>query len=300
VALLYFLLIPSPGGRGKGRGILKESANAFMAGNTRSARKAESFNGNAKEKLETLYSAYNRRCYVHPDPLEFLYDFADPLDVEVVAFIASSLAYGNVKQILRSVSLVLTKMGPCPSAFLLNSPFNRIADTFSGFKHRFTTGQDLARLLWGVRQVIERHGSLQKCFVSRLRRADHTVIPSLSAFVENIFPDGCDFLIPTPAKGSACKRLNLFLRWMVRRDDVDPGGWDGVSPSKLVVPLDTHMHRIAITLGLTKRKQADLRTAMEITEAFRKLSPRDPVRYDFVLTRFGIRKDLDQKVLFCN
>jgi uncharacterized protein (TIGR02757 family) len=202
------------------------------------------------------------------------------------------LAYGNVKQILRSVSLVLSKMGPCPSGFLLNSPFNRIAGTFSDFKHRFTTGQELARLLWGVRRVVERHGSLQKCFMSGLRRNDHTVIPALSSFVENIFPEGCDFLIPAPGKGSACKRLNLFLRWMVRKDDVDPGGWDGVSPSKLVVPLDIHMHRIAMKLGLTKRKQADLRTAIEITEAFRKLSPGDPVRYDFVLTRFGIRKDL--------
>ncbi len=254
----------------------------------------------SKERLEALYSAYNRRCYVHPDPLEVLYGFPDPLDVEVVGFIASSLAYGNVKQILRSVSLVLTKMGPCPSVFLLNSRFNRIAETFTDFKHRFTTGQDLARLLQGLRRVIERHGSLQKCFTSRLHRDDHTVIPALSAFVENIFPDGCDFLIPTPGKGSACKRLNLFLRWMVRRDDVDPGGWDGVPPSKLLVPLDTHMHRIAMRLGLTKRKQADLRTAIEITEAFRKLSPSDPVRYDFVLTRFGIRKDLDHAALFCN
>jgi len=205
-----------------------------------------------------------------------------------------------VKQILRSVSLVLEKMGPCPSAFLLNAPLNRIAGTFSDFKHRFTTGQDIARLLCGVRRVIEKHGSLQKCFMSRLQRNDCNVIPALSAFVENIFPEGGDFLIPTPGRGSACKRLNLFLRWMVRRDEVDPGGWDGVPPSKLLVPLDTHMHRIAMTLGLTKRKQADLRTALEITEAFRKFSPSDPVRYDFVLTRFGIRKDLDPAVLFCN
>jgi uncharacterized protein (TIGR02757 family) len=223
----------------------------------------------SKVKLEALYCAYNRRCYVHPDPLEFLYGFHDPLDTEVVGVIASSLAYGNVKQILRSVSLALSKMGPCPSVFLLTSPFDEIAGTFSDFKHRFTTGQDLARLLWGVRRVIEKHGSLEKCFLSRLHRNDCNVIPALSAFVENLLPEGCDFLIPTPGRGSACKRLNLFLRWMVRQDEVDPGGWDGVPSSKLLVPLDTHMHRIALTLGLTKRKQADLRTAIEITEAFR-------------------------------
>ncbi|MGE5842450.1 MAG: TIGR02757 family protein [Deltaproteobacteria bacterium] len=253
-----------------------------------------------KEKLEALYSTYNRRCYVHPDPLEFLYDFRDPLDVEVVGFIASSLAYGNVKQILRSVSAVLTSMGPRPSVFLLNSSSSRLEDAFSGFKHRFTTAEDLVRLLWGARLVIEKHGSLQNCFLSRLLEDDRTVVPAVSAFVEEAFPEGCDFLIPTPARGSACKRLNLFLRWMVRRDDVDPGGWDGVPPSKLLVPLDTHMHRIATALGLTKRKQADLRTAIEITEAFRKLCPADPVRYDFVLTRFGIRKDFDPSALFCD
>ena len=222
------------------------------------------------------------------------------MDIEVVGFIASSLAYGNVKQILRSVSLVLSKMGPSPSGFLLNSPFNRIADTFSDFKHRFTAGEDLARLLWGVRRVIEKHGSLQKCFMSRLRRDDHTVIPALSAFVENIFPEGCDFLIPAPGKGSACKRLNLFLRWMVRRDDVDPGGWDGVPPSKLLVPLDTHMHRIAMTLGLTKRKQADLRTAIEITEAFRKLSPQRPCAIRFRPDPLRDPKRLGPAALFCN
>jgi uncharacterized protein (TIGR02757 family) len=252
----------------------------------------------SKEKLEALYCKYNRRCYVHPDPLEFLYDVQDPLDVEVVGLIASSLAYGNVKQILKSVSLVLAKMGSRPSLFLLNSPFAQIAEVFSGFKHRFTTGEDLARLLWGVRLVIDKHGSLQKCFLSRLHRNDCDVIPALSAFVEDVLPGGCDFLIPNPGRGSACKRLNLFLRWMVRRDDVDPGGWDEVPASKLIVPLDTHMHRIAMTLALTKRKQADLRTAMEVTEAFRKISPGDPVRYDFALTRFGIRKDLDHTALF--
>jgi uncharacterized protein (TIGR02757 family) len=271
-----------------------------MKPNPRSGKSTKSPSGRAKERLEALYAEYNRRCYVHPDPLEFLYDFHDPLDVEVVGFIASTLAYGNVKQILRSVSLVLSQMGPCPSAFVLNSPFDRMDEAFSGFKHRFTTGQDLARLLCGVRRVIERHGSLQKCFMSGLHPNDHTVIPALSAFVDKILPEGCDFLIPPPGKGSACKRLNLFLRWMVRCDDVDPGGWDGVPPSKLIVPLDTHMHRIARMLALTKRKQADLRTAMEITEAFRRLSPRDPVRYDFVLTRFGIRRDLDQTALFCH
>ncbi|MCD6487215.1 MAG: TIGR02757 family protein, partial [Syntrophobacterales bacterium] len=100
-------------------------------------------------------------------------------------------------------------------------------------------------------------------------------------------------LLPSPAKGSACKRLNLFLRWMVRHDDVDPGGWDDISSSKLIIPLDTHMHRICLALGITKRKQADMKTALEITRSFQVMAPHDPVRYDFALTRLGIRKDTD-------
>jgi uncharacterized protein (TIGR02757 family) len=101
----------------------------------------------------------------------------------------------------------------------------------------------------------------------------------------------CGRLLADPRDKSACKRLNLYLRWMVRRDDVDPGGWEGVRPAQLVVPLDVHMHRIGRALGLTQRQQADCRTALEVTEAFRKISPEDPVKYDFALTRLGIRDD---------
>lgn len=123
-----------------------------------------------------------------------------------------------------------------------------------------------------------------------------TVLPALDAFVTEltaVFEGKPVSLLPAPAKGSACKRLNLYLRWMVRKDNVDPGGWDGIPASRLVVPLDVHMHRISSSLGLTARKAADIKTAIEITRAFRKISPEDPVRYDFCLTRLGIRDDLD-------
>jgi len=127
--------------------------------------------------------------------------------------------------------------------------------------------------------------------MAHFRPEDDTVIPALEGFAKAFFPSGSPFLIPAPSKGSACKRLNLFLRWMVRQDEVDPGGWDLIPPSKLVVPLDTHMHRIGLLLSFTNRKQADLQTALEITDAFRKVAPHDPVKYDFVLTRLGIWSD---------
>ena len=106
-------------------------------------------------------------------------------------------------------------------------------------------------------------------------------------------PEYRNSLLPLPDRGSACKRLNLFMRWMVRQDAVDPGGWSGVPLSKLIIPLDTHMHRISRAMGLTSRRQADMGTAMEVTRAFQKFAPDDPLRYDFVLTRLGIRKDMD-------
>jgi uncharacterized protein (TIGR02757 family) len=248
-----------------------------------------------RSRLHTLYSKYNRREYVHPDPLEFLYDYPKLEDREIVGLIASSLAYGGVKQILKTVSSVLAVTGS-PRSFLMDSHLNSLKSRFVGFKHRFTTGEELALMLWGVRQVIERHGSLHTCFLAGHRPTHESIVPALSAFVKelsSVFPERPRSLLPSPDLGSACKRLNLFLRWMVRQDDVDPGGWTGVDPAKLIVPVDVHMHRISLKLGLTQRKQANLKAACEITDAFRQFEPEDPVRYDFALTRFGIRNDLD-------
>ena len=251
----------------------------------------------SRDRLEKLYALYHRRELVHPDPLEFLYNYPDLGDREVVALVASSLAYGRVAQILKSVSTVLERMGPSPSDFLLNTSLESLLSTLSDFKHRFTTGEELALMLWNAKGLIEQYGSLYACFTAFSRDSDDTVLPALSAFVKAFNPasptNGKFSLLPSPHQGSACKRLNLFLRWMVRRDEVDPGGWDSVPASKLIVPLDIHMHRICLFLKLTKRKQADLRTAVDITHAFRRIAPEDPVRYDFVITRLGIRKDTD-------
>ena len=245
--------------------------------------------------LEGLHAKYNRREFVHPDPLEFLYNYADARDREVVGLIASGLAYGRVKQILRSVSRVLERM-PEPARFLRETSDGEIVRTFADFRHRVTSGETLALLLVGMKRVMSEHGSLEACFMSGFREEHETVLPALSQFVDALTTaaGACPaHLLSVPAKGGACKRLNLFLRWMVRQDEVDPGGWTGVPRAKLLIPLDTHMHRIGLAFGFTKRKQANLRTATEVTAGFRKLVPDDPVRYDFALTRLGIRSDAD-------
>ncbi len=246
--------------------------------------------------LDDLYRDINHRRYVHPDPLEFLYSCTNPADREIVALVASSMAYGRVAQILKSVSEALGRIGATPAEYLAENAPAKIRRSMRGFKHRFNTGDHVAAMLIGARSVIKKHGSLGACFGEHVSDGDSTVLDALTAFVGEITDaagESCGHLLPDPSRGSACKRLCLMLRWLVRKDRVDPGGWDAVPASKLLIPLDTHMHKIAKGLGVTTRKAADMRTVVEVTEAFRRVAPKDPVRYDFALTRLGIRNDMD-------
>ncbi|MBF0224025.1 MAG: TIGR02757 family protein [Desulfobacterales bacterium] len=253
-----------------------------------------------KTTLDFLYNKYNKKEYIHPDPLEFLYFYNNTNDREIIGLIASSLAYGRVNQILKSVSSIISLMKVSPYDFLMKSNLLSLKETLKDFKHRFTKGDDIANMLIGAKKIIENHGSLYNFFLSHINEKDDTVLPVLELFVEKIFEGSCDcgHLLPKPSKKSPCKRLNLFLRWMVRKDDVDPGGWDEIPASKLVVPLDTHLHKISIKLGIISDKQANMQSALKITNFFKTITPADPVKYDFVLTRFGIRKDLNISDLF--
>lgn len=251
--------------------------------------------------LEILYQKYNRKKFVHPDPLEFLYAYPDLFDREIVALVVSTLAYGRVEQILKSCSSVLKQIGKSPRKFLLSTSTTGIKKIMRSFRHRFTTGDDLSALFMGSQKAILKYGSLYECFLNGYKRRGSDLSLALIDFQKEITGSyhrhGAE-LLPDPSRRSACKRLHLFLRWMVRKDAVDPGGWDKISPSKLLVPLDVHMHRISRLLGCTKRKSADVKTVLEVTKAFSKISPDDPVKYDFVLTRFGIRKDLKMASIF--
>lgn len=241
-----------------------------------------------KEELEKLYRGFNNRKFVHPDPLEFLYEYEDLREREIVGLLASSLAYGRVSQILLSVSSVLGKMKPSPFVFLMESSLLVLEKTFSDFRYRFTSGRDLSNLLFNIKNIIEEYGSLELCFMEGFKESDETVIPALVNFSEKLCSYCYNSLIPLSGGGSAFKRLNLFLRWMVRKDNVDPGGWNRIPPSKLVVPLDTHMYRICLAAGFTQRKMIDIQAALEVTASFKKIEPDDPVKYDFALTRTAI------------
>ena len=250
-----------------------------------------------RQGLDSLYRKYNRRAFVHPDPLELVHRYDVPADQEIAGLIAACLAYGRVEQILASVTRVLEAASgdakSSPRSFLETATDRELRRILPGFKHRFTPGNEVAALLLAVKRACAEYGSLEALFTSGMGKKDETILPALSVFVDRLRvlaggAHACASLLSSPADGSACKRLNLFLRWMVRRDRVDPGPWRSVSRAKLVVPLDIHMHRIARQLGLTDRKQADLKTAVEVTRGFARCNPRDPVRYDFSLTRLGI------------
>lgn len=251
-------------------------------------------NENLKAFLEGLYYVYQRRELINPDPLFFLYDYKDVRDLEIVGLLASSLAYGRVAQIMKDVKKILACLTSSPHEFLLSRKNFQVVP--ENFKHRFSTGNDLNNLLANITGILKSHGSLENFLGECLNESGGDIFKALDKFADSLSENkipGAFSLVTAPRDGSACKRLFLFLKWLVRSDDVDPGGWKVLKPSDLIVPTDTHMHNIATRLGFTKRKSADLKTAVEITEGFKKICPEDPAKYDFVLTRFGIRAGLN-------
>lgn len=243
-----------------------------------------------KSHFEKAYRDFNRAEFIHPDPLEFVWRYKSGADREIAGLIAACLAYGNVTQILKSVEKVLSPMGTSPAAWLRKNGQEAIRKTFKTFKHRFTTGAEMAVFLLNIKRALEKHGSLEKLFLKGYDKDEATLENAIYKFVDNFNVLGCaPSLTPCPEHKSSFKRINLYLRWMVRKDAVDPGVWTGVSVAKLLIPLDTHMRQVSMGLGITKRKDTSMKTAAEITAYFRKIEPEDPVKYDFSLTRPGIR-----------
>ena len=257
-----------------------------------------------REGLEILRGRYDAR-FLPSDPLEFPRRFHRTDDREVVGLIAASLAYGNVTSIRASVERVLTRTGPQPAVFARSIEPRRALKGFRDFRHRWNTARDLVCLLYFIRQMIDSSGSIG-AFFRELHDPHQGIDLSLSRFSEAALAldhgglygsgklprsAGVRYFFPSPKTGSACKRLNLFLRWMVRPDDgVDLGLWNFVSPARLVIPLDTHIARIGLHLGWARRKTPDWKMALEITRWLAKLDPEDPIKYDFVLSRMGILK----------
>jgi len=249
--------------------------------------------------LEKLYHKYSRPCFIEPDPLQFVYQYSKPQDMEIAAFLAAELAYGRVLHIQKSLNLLFACMGDSPFEFVKNFDRHK-RQKLRSFKHRFTTGDCLADLMELLSDILSQYGSIEKFFIQGLNADDENIIPALETFCDSLLTmyakthngritNGLGYLLPKPSSGSACKRLNLFLRWMLRNDDIDTGLWKSIAQAKLIVPLDVHMGRLCRILKLYDQKTPSLAAAVKITKSFAKIQPTDPVKYDFALSRIGIR-----------
>jgi uncharacterized protein (TIGR02757 family) len=251
------------------------------------------------EAMDALYQRYTQPEYLSPDPLELVVNYPHVRDREIVGLVVAALSYGRVGQILRSARRVLEGLGKRPGELLAGSTPGELRRRFEPFRHRVATGAQVADMLLGARRVVWLFGSLEACFAGGAGEDDETLAPALARFVDLLDPRcRCGHLIPRPRKGSACKRLWMYLRWMIRSDAIDPGGWNPAWRSRLIVPLDTHMHRMGQMLGLTSRRSSDAKTAIEITRSLRRFDPSDPVKYDFALTRLGIHPGVDPAAEF--
>lgn len=268
------------------------------AGSGRSSRKPQRRWPRARRErerawLEELYETHHDPRFIDPDPLQFVRRLPCPADREVVGLVASALAYGNVTAMIPAISTVLDVLGPRPAAGVESMTDADLAARLADFRYRVTPGERVAGLLVAVRRVRRARGSLEDCVLAA-DDGSSTLVPAVAGFVAEMrraSPTRLDHLLPDPRDGSACKRLMLWLRWMVRCDAVDPGGWDRLEPARLVMPIDTHVYRTARERRWTRRRTINLATALEITERLGELEPEDPLRWDFAITRPGIRGD---------
>jgi uncharacterized protein (TIGR02757 family) len=251
-------------------------------------------------RLDALYRDFNHADAI-ADPVNLVRRFASPPDREVAGFCAAALAFGRVASVNGSIETVFRLMGPSPAAFIRSFEPRVHGGAFSSFVHRWTRGPDIVALLWVLRQMLESSGSIEGFFAEGDDPSAPDIGPALTSFSERALAldlraaygrvpqrPGVCYFFPRPAAGSACKRLNLFLRWMVRRDAVDLGVWTRIAPSRLVVPLDTHVIRLGQCLRLTRYRSAGWRMAADITASLRAIDPVDPVRFDFSICHVGM------------
>ena len=251
-------------------------------------------------RLDALYHDYNR-IDAASDPIQKVRPFTDPADREIAGFCAAALAFGRVASVLNSIETLFAAVGPRPAAFVRRFEPDAAPAAMRAMVHRWIRGDDVIALLWMLRQMLEQSGSIERFFAHGLDPAAIDIGAALDSFSTRALDldirrayggrpkrPGVCYFFPRPSAGSACKRLNLFLRWMVRRDEVDLGVWSSVPAAKLIVPLDTHVIRLGRCLRLTRYTSPGWRMAADVTASLRALNPDDPVSFDFSLCHVGM------------
>ena len=252
-------------------------------------------------RLDRLYEDYNRQDAA-ADPVQIVRRFTAPADQEIVGFCAAALAFGRVQSVLNTVNSLVAILGPSPAAWVRRFDPSRPHPELRAMVHRWIRGADIVALLWLLRQMLEQAGSIEAFFAAGYDPSAVDVGEALDSFSRRALAldlraaygrrrparAGVCYFFPRPSAGSGCKRLNLFLRWMVRRDEVDLGGWTSIPAGKLIVPLDTHVIRLGRCLRLTKYTSPGWRMAADITASLRAIDPADPVRFDFSICHVGM------------
>lgn len=254
-----------------------------------------------KQKLDYHYKIFDK-SRISPDPLQFLHLFENENDIEAIGFISSVFAYGNVRQINNTLEKIINITKSGPYSFIMNFHKKENQLKLKGIKHRFYTEEDIYNLFKSLNTLYKREELLKNIFLKNYHPENKNIKEALSAFSKilideirkntgnkNVSP-GVRFMFPLPELGSACKRMNLFLRWMIRKDELDFGLWSKIPANKLVIPVDTHIARICTRLKLTSYKNVGWKMAEEITKNLKKFDPVDPVKYDFAICHIGMRK----------
>ncbi|MFB9862499.1 TIGR02757 family protein [Rufibacter immobilis] len=249
-----------------------------------------------KALLDDRYLRYNTTAFIAPDPVSIPHLFSQKQDIEIAGFFAAILAWGQRKTIINKCRELLQRMDNAPFQYITQHQDDDLKQLL-GFKHRTFNDTDLLYLVYFFRWFYERHQSLEEAFLGDPAHPLKDQKARLEYFYNLIFslpeaPHRTRKHISTPAKKSACKRINMYLRWMVRQDNkgVDFGIWRQMSPADLVCPCDVHVQRVARRLGLIQRTQSDWAMAEELTQNLRQLDPADPVKYDYALFGLGIEE----------
>jgi len=262
---------------------------------------------NVKRLLDSYYNKFNSHLS-SKDPIWNLKLTKTDLDKEFLAFFISCYAYGNIVQINKHVKKFIDLSEGNIYGFIKDFNQRKFLNTIAqstlpeknnqkvSYYYRFNTEQDFIDLISSLQVIIKDYGSLKSLFLNHYIKSDSNVLPALNKFTSAIrnkseHSKSFNYLLPDVSRNSTCKRLNLFLRWMVRKDSIDIGLWSReVDKAKLIIPVDTHVYNVSRKLNLVERKSCDIKFAIELTEKLKKFDPNDPVKYDFALCHIGVDK----------
>ena len=251
---------------------------------------------NVKLYLDDLVEKYECFDFVNDDPIQFIHRFDKKNDIEIAAFLTSIFSYGKREVFISKLNFLFEIMGNEPYNFILN--FDENNHSLDNFSYRFSVGVDLVQIIFILKMLYSTSESLESLFAAGWKM--HGSVKKMLQYVIDYFysrvtlpvTKGFYHLLPNPSKGSACKRLNMFLRWMIRDGFVDLGIWDFMPKSDLLIPLDVHVAKISRSLGLLKRKQNDFLAVLELTERLKCFDSNDPVKYDFAMFGYGVNNIL--------